>query len=81
MGAFPILLSIGRTPRASRSLIVSCADAGTSDAASAGTAEPPVNIIATDATTMLLAIPLLNNSIPFPALNPAYQCNLEANSS
>lgn len=81
MGAFPILLIIGRTPRASRSPIVSCADACTSDAANAGTAEPPLIIIPTDATTMLLAIPLLDNSISSPALNPAYQCNLESNSS
>ncbi|WP_162625433.1 hypothetical protein [Mycolicibacterium llatzerense] len=72
MGALPTLLSIGRSPRASRSLIVAWADACTSGAASVGAAEPKLDAVATDTTTTLLVIPPPNTSISFPAFKTVY---------
>jgi hypothetical protein len=81
MGALPTLLSIGRSPRASSSLIVAWADVCTSGAASAGAAEPKLNVIATDATTTLFVIPPPNNSISFPAFETVYPRYLKFNPS
>ena len=63
MGALPTLLSIGRTPRASKSLIVSCADACTSEAAIDGADVPTLSTVATNATTTLLKILPLSKAI------------------
>lgn len=81
MGALPILLSIGRSPRASRSAIVAWADFCTSGAANAGAAEAKLNTMAPHATTTPLVIPPPNNSISFPASKYVYLRILEFNSS